>query len=132
MNNVAIIGNLTRDPELRYTPSGAAVCDIGVAINEKEKRGGEWVDVAHFVDVTAWAGQAEAVSTHLNQGDKVGVTGSLCYQAWEDKNGARRSKLKVTAKKVDFLGKANRNRGGGREPVGAASIGGPDYDDVPF
>lgn len=104
MNSVSIIGNLTRDPELRHTPSGTAVCNLGVAVNDRVKRGGEWQDTAYFFDVTVWAGQGESCAQYLSKGKKVGITGKLTWRSWEDKEtGAKRSKVEIVANSVQFL-----------------------------
>lgn len=102
-NSVTLIGHLTRDPELRYIPSGTAVADFGLAVNEREKKGDQWVDVATFVDITAWAKTAEIVNQYLVKGSATCVVGRLKLDTWE-KDGQKRSKLKVIAEKVVLLG----------------------------
>lgn len=104
MNSVNIIGNLVRDPEVRYTPGGTAVCDITVAVNGRKKVGDQWQDVATFVDVTLWGNTAENAAKYTGKGRPVGVTGELAMDSWEDKaTGQRRTKLKVKCNELKFL-----------------------------
>lgn len=106
MNNVSIIGNLTRDVEVRYTPSGAAVGETCVAISEKYKdKNGQVIDRPVFVDITAWQAAAENMAKYLSKGDRIGITGKLSMDSWEDKQtGQKRSKLKVTVERFHFCG----------------------------
>ena len=97
------MGNLTRDPELRYTPGGQAVCDIGIAINRKYTANGQDKEEVCFVDIVVWAKQAESCSKYLRKGSSVLVEGRLQYDTWEDKDGKKRSRLRVTAERVQFL-----------------------------
>ena len=133
LNRVTLIGNLTRDPELRYTPSGAAVAKFGLAINERFKSGDEWKERTVFVDVTVWGKQAETCAEYLGKGRSVCVDGRLSYSAWETDDGQKRSKLEVTADRVIFLGgkgEVSPARGGGSgETLASGSAG---DDDVPF
>lgn len=110
MNQVALIGNITKDPELRYTPSGKAVCNFTVAMNEKYKD----KEQAHFIPVTAWGKTAENCNQYLTKGSKVGVEGSLQQQRWEDKEGKKRSKIIIFARRVEFLSRKETNN---EEPV---------------
>ena len=108
--NVVIIGgHLTRDIELKYLQNGTAVADIGLCINEKRKKDGEWIHVPTFVDVTAWARTAETVAEHKQKGDAVLITGRLTLDSWE-KDGEKRQKLRVTAENIDFLFVNKRDR----------------------
>ena len=102
-NSVQLMGNLTRDPELRNTASGAAVCSFGLAVNRKFKQGDDWKTEACFVDVTVWAKQAENCAKYLNKGSLVFLEGRLNYQTWEA-DGQKRNKLEVVANNVQFLG----------------------------
>ena len=102
-NKVVLIGNLTRDPELRYTPNGQAVCDFSIAINRKYTVNGQEKDDVCFVDVVVWAKQAESCGKYLHKGSSVFVEGRLRNDTWEDKEGRKRSKLRVTAERVQFL-----------------------------
>lgn len=103
-NRTITVGNLTRDPELRYIPSGTAICDITLAVNERRKDSdGEYVDQPVFVDVTLWARQAEVCCEYLVKGSPVLIEGRLTMDTWE-KDGQKRSKLKVTGERLQMLG----------------------------
>ena len=101
-NKVVLVGNLTRDVELRHISSGSAVAEIGLAINDRVKRGEEWVDEATFVDVTLWGKSAENAAEYLSSGSPVLVEGRLKLDRWE-KDGEKRSKLKVVGERIQFL-----------------------------
>jgi len=117
-NRVILVGNLTRDPELRYIASGTAVTDIGLAVNDRRKTAtGEWVEETTFVDVTLWGRQAETASEYLTKGSPVLIEGRLKLDTWET-DGQKRSKLKVIGERMQFLG--GRGAGGGQ---GAAAPG---------
>ena len=104
-NKVFIAGNLTRDPELKYTPSGAAVCSFGVAINNKwTDKSGEKHESVTFVDCDAWSRTAEVISEHLSKGSPIFVEGRLQLDQWTDKDGQKRSKLKVVCERMQFVG----------------------------
>ena len=109
VNKTFLLGNLTRDVELRHTPSGTAVADIGMAVNDRERVDGEWQDVATFVDVTLWGRNAEVADEFLSKGSPVHIEGRLKLDTWEDKEGNRRSKIKVIAERLTLVG----GRGGG-------------------
>ena len=127
-NKVLLMGNLTRDPELRYTSGGTAVASFGLAVNRKFKQGEEWKDEVCFVDITVWAKQGENCAEYLNKGSQAFIEGRLNYQTWEDKqSGQQRSKLEVVANNVQFLTKQ-----GDKKDMGAGSSNVPDDDDVPF
>ena len=102
-NKVLLMGNLTRDPEVRYTPGGQAVCDMGLAVSRKYSVNGQDRDEVCFVDIVAWAKQAENCGKYLQKGSPVFVEGRLQYDTWEDKEGRKRNKLRVTAERVQFL-----------------------------
>ncbi len=146
-NKVVLVGNLTRDPELRYIPSGTAVCEIGLAMNEKYKNAkGDWVEEPVFVDVTLWARTAEVASEYLSKGSSVLIEGRLKLDTWE-KEGKKHSKLRVTCERMQMLGAKGGGSGGGgpRSPAGARggapqprdesepsfSGGGDYYDEAP-
>jgi single-strand DNA-binding protein len=129
LNKVVLIGNLTRDPELRYTASGSAMTKFGLAMNRKYKSGEEWKEEVTFVDITVWGKQAENCSEYLSKGRSVCVDGRLNFSQWETDDGQKRSKLDVTAERVVFLG--GRSDGGGSS-ASDSSAGGPPDDDVPF
>jgi single-strand DNA-binding protein len=119
LNKVFLIGNVARDPELRYLQSGVAVLDLRLAVNRRTRsEDGTWGDEATFLDVTVWRKQAEACAEYLSKGRPVFVEGYLRLDQWKDKNsGENRQRLRVTADNVQFLG----GRGGGG---GGSSSGG--------
>jgi single-strand DNA-binding protein len=117
-NRVILVGNLTRDPELKYIPSGMAVTDVGVAVNDRRKNAqGEWVEETTFVDVTLWGRTAEVASEYLGKGSPVLIEGRLKLDTWE-KEGKKNSKLRVVGEKMQMLG-AKGQGGGGGGPRGA-------------
>lgn len=124
LNKVHLIGNLCRDPEVRYTPGGTAVGDLGLAVNSRVKSGTEWKDEVTFIDVTCWAQSAEYAQKYLAKGASVFVEGRLQLDTWDDKQtGQKRSKLKVVAESVQGLGKpSEKNQGApaGQREAGAA------------
>jgi len=110
LNKVLLMGNLTRDVETRFTPSGQAVADFGVASHRRFKDGktNEWREETTFVDVAVWGKQAESAGQHLSKGRLVYIEGHLKYDQWQDKQtGQKRSKLKVVAERVQYLSSAN-------------------------
>jgi single-strand DNA-binding protein len=115
LNKVFIIGNLTRDPELRVTPKGTAICQFGIAVNRQYKdESGATRDETTFVDVEAWGKQGELVSKYLSKGSLAMVEGRLRLDQWEDKqSGQKRSKLKVVLDNVQFLSSRGSSAGGG-------------------
>jgi single-strand DNA-binding protein len=131
-NRVILVGNLTRDPELRYIPSGTAVSDIGLAVNDRVKRGDQWVDEATFVDITLWGRTAEIANEYLSKGSPVLIEGRLKLDRWE-KDGQKHSKLKVIGERLQMLGAREGGGGGGRggSRSGGGNAGGeaPQYDD---
>ena len=131
-NVVILMGNLTREPELRYTPKGVAVANVGLASNRKYRQGDEIKDEACFVDVTVFGSTAEAVAKHLDKGRKVLVEGRLRYHTWETEGGQRRSKVDVIAERVKFLSSANKNGNGDDNDAGDGTIPPPDDQDIPF
>ena len=126
-NKVMLMGNLTRDPELRYTSNGSAVTSFGLAVNRKFKQGDEWKEDVCFVDITVWGKQGENCAEYLSKGRPAFVEGRLQYSTWES-DGQKKSKLDVVANTVQFLGSRGDAQGGlsaGQAPV-------PEEDDVPF
>ncbi|HEX3173897.1 MAG TPA: single-stranded DNA-binding protein [Solirubrobacterales bacterium] len=112
INVVVITGNLTRDPELRYTSNKTAVCEMRVAVNSRRKQGEEWVDKPHFFDVTVFGGRAEAIVQHLSKGSPIGIEGRLEWQEWEAKDGSgKRQSVKIIAAHTQFLGAKSRDDG---------------------
>jgi len=121
-NRVLLMGNLTRNPEIRYTPSGTAVVDLGLAVNESFKnKAGETVEQTCFVDVVVWGRQAETASEYLHKGSPVFVEGRLQLDQWEGKEGEKRSKLRVRADRVQFLGSPGKGTEYAAAPAASAS-----------
>ena len=114
-NRVILIGNLTRDIELKYTASNLAVTDIGMAVNDKRKNAqGEWVEETTFVDVTLWGRTAEVASEYLSKGSPVFIEGRLKLDTWDDKqSGQKRSKLRVVGERLQLIGARGQGGGGG-------------------
>ncbi|MBJ06049.1 MAG: single-stranded DNA-binding protein [Verrucomicrobiaceae bacterium] len=149
LNKVMLIGNLTRDPELRYTPKGTAVAELGMAINRVWSNDqGQRQEDTTFVDVTLWGRQAELAQQYLGKGRPVYIEGRLQMDSWEDKNtGQKRSKLKVVGENMQFLpggGGGGQTRGGDpqqqqSDPAPQSQGGSPaadnfddEGDDIPF
>lgn len=144
VNKVILIGNVTRDPEVRHTPKGTAVTDLGIAVNRVySSEQGDKREETTFVDVTLWGRQAELAGSYLTKGRPVYIEGRLQMDSWEDKaSGQKRSKLKVVGEAMQFLG--GRGEGqhlshsddGEREPKGNEEKGGyiqgEEDDDIPF
>jgi single-strand DNA-binding protein len=113
MNSVNLIGNLTRDPELRTTPSGTSVASLRIAVNDrKPDSSGEWVDVPYYFDVTVWGRKAENAAQYLAKGNKVAVSGKLTWREWEAQDGTKRQSVEVNAFDLDFLTPRNSDGGG--------------------
>ena len=108
LNKVLLIGNVTRDPEIRYTPGGSAVSTLGIATNRKfTTSGGEEREEVCFVDIDVWGKQAESCHANLRKGAPIFVEGRLKFDQWDDRDtGRKRSRLLVTAERVQFLGQA--------------------------
>ena len=140
INRVVLVGNLTRDPELRHTPSGTAVCSLRIAVNTRRKDAatGEWGEKPNYFDITVWGNQGENCAQYLSKGRPVAVDGRLEWREWEAQDGTKRQAVEVVADSVQFLG--GRGELGGDEPqfvqAGAAAdksdfSSAPD-DDIPF
>lgn len=116
-NRVVLLGNVTRDIEVRYIPSGMAVTTLGLAVNDRRKNAnGEWIEETTFVDVTLWGRTAEIAGEYLSKGAPVFIEGRLKLDSWEQ-DGQKRSKLSVVGEKMQLIG----SRGGG----GGGGAGGP-------
>jgi single-strand DNA-binding protein len=149
INSVVVTGNLTRDPELRSTPSGTPVCKLRVAVNSRRKdQSGQWVDKPNYFDVTVWGAQGENCANYLSKGRPVAVQGRLDWREWEAQDGSKRQAIEMIADSVQFLGSRSDNAGGGGgngfqpqsdvpadtsdfEGASVGSGGGSD-DDIPF
>ena len=156
VNVVVITGNLTKDPELRHTGGGTAVCEMRVAVNSRRKdQSGNWVDKPNFFDVVVWGAQGENCSTYLSKGRPVAVEGRLDWSEWEAKDGSgKRQAVRIIANSVQFLGSRDGGSGGGGngngngggfaptsdvpadtsdfEGAAAPAGGGGGEDDIPF
>jgi single-strand DNA-binding protein len=103
INKVILMGNLTRDPEVRYTPNGKAVASFSLAINRKYKQGEEWKEEVSYLDIVVFGKPAEACGQYLNKGDSAFIDGRLQQRRWDDKEtGQKRSKVEVVAESVQF------------------------------
>lgn len=148
VNQVILLGNLTRDPELRQTPNGNSVCNFGMALNRSYKdQSGNWQEATDFVNCVAWGPLAERIDQYLNKGRRVLVQGSLRSSSWEQ-DGQKRSKIEVWANDVTFLDGRGEGGDGGSSSSGSGSssqppkkqddqAGAPDeepinLDDIPF
>jgi single-strand DNA-binding protein len=155
VNVVVITGNLTKDPELRHTGGGTAVCELRVAVNSRRKNGqtGEWEDKPNFFDVTVWGAQGENCANYLSKGRPVAIEGRLDWREWEAKEGGgKRQAVQIIANTVQFLGSRDGSGGGGNSGEGGGGFtptsdvpadtsdfegaavggGGGSEDDIPF
>ena len=113
-NNVIEVGRLTRDAELKFTQAGFAIGNLSIAVNDRVKKGDQWVDEASFFDVTHLGKGAEALKPYLLKGTQICVTGKLKQDRWQDQSGQNRSKIYILAEHIQLLGKApERSDGGG-------------------
>lgn len=119
LNKVMLIGNITRDPEIRYTPKGSPVCDLGLAVNRRyTTESGERQEEVTFLDVVLWSKQAELAAQYLHKGSPVFIEGRLQMDTWEDKaSGQKRSKIKIVCENMQFIDSKGGGgpRGGGGE-----------------
>jgi single-strand DNA-binding protein len=141
-NRVVLAGNLTRDPELRFTNNGIPVCQFGLAVNRVRSKNEE-VD---FFDITAWRELGETIANYKKKGDPILVEGKLQYRTWEAQDGSKRSKVDVVADNVQFLGRGGDVGEGGTSPGEAqparrntrsssredVDLNEEDFDDIPF
>lgn len=145
INRVVLVGNLTRDPELRHTPSGTAVCKLRIAVNTRQKdaTSGEWGDKPNYFDVTVWGNQGENCAQFLSKGRPVGIDGRLDWREWDAQDGTKRQAVEIIADNVQFLGSRDGGgaggEGGGNQfvPAAAAAAENADFttqadDDIPF
>jgi single-strand DNA-binding protein len=142
INRVVLVGNLTKDPELRHTPSGTAVCSLRIAVNSRRRdESGQWVDKPNYFDVSIFGNQAESSAQYLSKGRPVGIDGRLDWREWEAQDGTKRQAVQIIAESVQFLGGRGDDseaRGAGNQfvPAGAAAES-ADFpqtadDDIPF
>src|SRR4051812_14292786 len=153
INRVVLTGNLTRDPELRSTPSGMSVCSLRIASNtrRKDNASGEWVDKPNYFSVTVWGAQGENCARFLTKGRPIALDGRLEWREWQGQDGAKRESIEIVADSVQFLGGRDEGPGGGNgftpqpdvrvdnrdfqpagAPPGAPPGGAPADDDIPF
>jgi len=147
INRVVLVGNLTKDPELRHTPSGNAVCKLRIAVNtrQKDQQTGEWGDKPNYFDVTVWGDQGEACAQFLAKGRPVAIDGRLDWREWDAQDGTKRQAVEIIADNVQFLGSRDGGEGGGGGgnqfvPAAAAAESNADFgtagggadDDIPF
>jgi single-strand DNA-binding protein len=152
INRVIITGNLTRDPELRSTPTGMSVCSLRIASNTRRKDGasGEWIDKPNYFSITVWGAQGENCARFLAKGRPVAIDGRLEWREWQAQDGAKRESVEIVADAVQFLGGRDEPGGGGNgngfaprsdvpadtsdfapQAVGSGSSSAAD-DDIPF
>ena len=142
INRVVLVGNLTKDPELRHTPGGTPVCSLRIAVNSRRRdESGNWVDKPNYFDVSVFGNQAESCSQYLSKGRPVGIDGRLDWREWDAQDGTKRQAVQIIAESVQFLGSRDSGGefGGGNQfvPAGAASESAADFpstadDDIPF
>ena len=140
INRVVLVGNLTKDPELRHTPSGTAVCNLRLAVNTRRKdETGQWVDKPNYFDITVWGNQGERCAQYLAKCRPVGVGGRLEWREWETPEGNKRQAVEVVADSVQFLGgRGDGDGAGGYIPADAPATPAGDFpssptdDDIPF
>lgn len=116
VNMVVLVGRLTRDPEMRYTNNGTALCRIALAVNRRKRSGDSWSDEVSFFDVSIWGKQAESLNNYLTKGKQIAVQGELRQNRWEQ-DGQKRSRVEVVANTIQLLGDPNGggNAGGNRQ-----------------
>jgi single-strand DNA-binding protein len=128
INRVTIVGNLTRDPELRGLPSGGNVCSLRVAVNERRKdASGQWTDAPNFFNVTIFGNSADNAAKFLSKGRQVAVDGRLRWREWQDQQGNKRESIEIVAQDVQFIG----GREGGGQPQGGGGWGQPPAQAAP-
>ncbi len=149
INRVVLVGNLTRDPELKSLPSGMAVCDLRLAVNSRRKNGqtGEWIEEPNYFTVSVFGNQAENCARFLSRGRAVAIDGRLRWREWTAQDGAKREAVDVIAETVQFIGPRDGAESSGSErrptpvaaPAAAATggetawpAGGDVDDDIPF
>jgi single-strand DNA-binding protein len=139
INRVVLVGNLTRDPELRHTPSGTPVCSLRIAVNTRRKdETGQWTDKPNYFDITVWGQQGENCAQYLAKGRPVAIDGRLEWREWEAQDGSKRQAVEVVADSVQFLGGRMEGEAPAYVQTGAAGGGGDDFpssptdDDIPF
>lgn len=132
MNRVVLVGNLTKDPEVRTTNSGSSLTKMRIAVNDRIKKGDVWEDYANFFDVVVFGKQAESCAQYLAKGKQIAVDGRLRWRSWENNEGQKRSAVEVIAENVLFL--TPKDRDGAAAPNRSGDGGGApaEDDDIPF
>ena len=146
INRVVLVGNLTRDPEMKHLPSGTALCSLRIAVNTRRKdESGQWTDKPNYFDVSVWGNQGESCAQYLAKGRPVAIDGRLEWREWEATDGSgKRQAVEIVADNVQFLGSRGDGDGGGGGgqqfvPAGASQSNAADFpsqptgdDDIPF
>ena len=145
INRVVLVGNLTRDPEMKHLPSGTALCSLRIAVNTRRKdESGQWTDKPNYFDVSVWGNQGESCAQYLSKGRPVAIDGRLEWREWEATDGSgKRQAVEIVADNVQFLGSrgdSGDGAGGGSSfvPAGTAAQSDADFpssasdDDIPF
>ena len=140
INRVILVGNLTRDPELRHTGGGTPVCSLRIAVNGRRRdESGNWVDEPNYFSISVFGNQAENCAQYLAKGRPIAVDGRLRWREWQAQDGSKREAVEVVADSVQFLGGRGDGEGGGNQfvPAGAAQQESADFpaaadDDIPF
>ena len=139
INRVVLVGNLTRDPEMKHLPSGTALCSLRIAVNTRRKdESGQWTDKPNYFDVSVWGNQGESCEQYLAKGRPVAIDGRLEWREWEAQDGSKRQAVEVVAESVQFLGGRQDSEAAAYVPAGATAGGGDDFptspadDDIPF
>lgn len=131
-NKVILMGNLTRDPEVRYTPNGIAVASFAIAVNRKYKQGDETKEEVSYIDIVVFGKQAESCGQYINKGDSVLIDGRLQQRRWETEEGQKRTKLEVVAQSVNFMPKRPSGGGQGQGHATLAPETPVDEGEIPF
>ncbi len=132
-NKVILLGNLTRDPEVRYTPNGIAVASFAIAVNRKYKQGDETKEEVSYIDIVVFGKQAESCGQYINKGDSVLIDGRLQQRRWETEEGQKRNKLEVVAQSVNFMPKRSSiGKGGGDSHPETTPEAPVDEGEIPF
>ncbi len=121
-NRVILVGNLCRDPELKYLPSGTAVADVSLAVNDRVKKGDQWVDVPTYIDCTLFGRTAEVANEYLSKGSSALIEGRLKLEQWTNKEGEKRSKLKVVGERLQLLGSKDRTNDESYQPAAKPDV----------
>jgi single-strand DNA-binding protein len=139
VNRVVLVGNLTKDPELRHTPSGMPVCSLRIAVNSRQKQAdGQWGEKPNYFSVTVWGQQGENCAQYLSKGRPVAVDGRLDWREYQAQDGTKREAIEIVADSVQFLGSRGDGEGGREFVPASAQSDAADFtasaadDDIPF